>query len=137
MIDSHAHLTYKGLREDMDGVVDRARAAGLTAIITVGVDPEDSRQAVSAAGRYHDVYAAIGCHPHDVARFDETQLDDLAGLASEGKVVAWGETGLDFYRDYAPRDLQRKWFKAQAATARELGLTIPRALLVRADSVIQ
>ena len=124
MIDSHAHLTYKGLREDMDGVVDRARAAGLTAIITVGVDPEDSRQAVSAAGRYHDVYASIGCHPHDVARFDETQLDDLAGLASEGKVVAWGETGLDFYRDYAPRDLQRKWFKAQAATARELGLPL-------------
>lgn len=124
MIDSHAHLTYKGLREEMDAVVGRARDAGLTGIVTVGVNVADSFEAVKAAGKYGDVWAVIGVHPHDVEKLKQSDIDRLAGLAKEEKVVGWGETGLDFFRDYAPRDLQRKWFRAQAAAARELGLPL-------------
>lgn len=124
MIDSHCHLTYKGLREEMDAVVARARAAGVTGFITVGVDPEDSKAAVAAAGKYPDVWATVGCHPHDAESMSEKKLSELVELAANPRVVGWGEAGLDFYRDLSPRDVQLKWFRAQAAAARELGLPL-------------
>lgn len=124
LLDSHAHLTYKGLRERMDEVVRASREAGVTGIVTVGVDKEDSVAAVEAANRYPDVWAVVGCHPHDVAGLTQADLDDLATLAKSPKVVGWGEAGLDYYRDLSPRDLQRKWFRAQAALARELDLPL-------------
>lgn len=124
MIDSHCHLTYKGLREEMDAVVGRARAAGVTGFITVGVDPADSVAAVEAARKYPDVWATVGCHPHDASEMTDRALSDMAALAKDPKVVAWGEAGLDFFRDLSPREAQRKWFRAQAATARELGLPL-------------
>ncbi len=124
IVDTHAHLTFPGLREEEEAVLARAREAGVGAIITVGVDPEDSRRAVELARRRPEVWATVGVHPHDTAELREAVLDELADLARDPRVVAWGETGLDYYRDHSPRDLQRKWFRAQAARARELGLPL-------------
>jgi len=124
IVDTHAHLTYQGLREDVGGVLARAREAGVGAVITVGTDPADSRAAVALAEATEGVWATVGVHPHDAAGLVDAELDDLAALAASPKVVAWGEVGLDFYRDRSPRDVQRRWFREQVARARALGLPL-------------
>ncbi|TAL18671.1 YchF/TatD family DNA exonuclease [bacterium] len=124
IVDTHAHLTYKGLVEDVDGVLRRGREAGVGAFITVGVDLPDSRKAVALAQRENDVWAVAGVHPHDTVAMTEATLDDLSTLAKSERVVGWGETGLDFFRDHSPRETQKKWFRAQAARAREIGLPL-------------
>lgn len=124
IVDTHAHLTFEGLREDVEGVLERARAAGVTTVVTVGTDPEDSRSAVALAQRFANVWATVGVHPHDAAGMTDARLDELAELARNPKVVAWGEAGLDYFRDRSPRDVQRKWFARQAALARELELPL-------------
>ena len=124
IVDTHAHLTFEGLREDVPGVLRRAREAGVGAVITVGVDPTDSRAAVALAQAHDGVWATVGVHPHDAAGLTAGVLDDLADLARSPKVVAWGETGLDFYRDRSPREVQRRWFREQVVRARELGLPV-------------
>ncbi len=124
IVDTHAHLTFDGLREDVGGVLDRARAAGVHGVITVGVDPVDSRAAVDLARRTPGVWATVGVHPHDVAGLTGAVLDGLADLARDDVVVAWGEIGLDFFRDRAPRDDQRRWFAEQLGRARALDLPV-------------
>jgi TatD DNase family protein len=111
LIDTHAHLD--ALDDDPAAVVARARAAGVTRILTVGMTG-----AISLAERFDDVFAIVGIHPHDAAGGD---LDDVRRLHAHPKAVAVGETGLDWYRDYAPRDAQRRVFAAQLELADELG----------------
>ncbi|GAB4253904.1 TatD family hydrolase [Deferrisoma sp.] len=124
IVDTHAHLTLEGLRDDLVGVLDRARRAGVGAIITVGIDPDDSRAAVELAERTPGVWATVGVHPHDAAQVTEADLDVLADLARSEAVVAWGEIGLDYFRDRSPRDLQQRRFRDQLRRARELGLPV-------------
>jgi TatD DNase family protein len=124
IVDTHAHLTFPELRSELDVVLARAREAGVGAIITVGTDPADSRAAVKLAGRTEGVWATVGVHPHEAAALSEAVLDDLAALAASPKVVAWGEIGLDYYRDRSPREDQRRWFRAQVARARALSLPV-------------
>lgn len=124
IVDTHAHLTFPELRGELGTVLARARAAGVGAIITVGTDPADSRAAVELAESVEGVWATVGVHPHDAAGLTEATLDDLADLARRPRVVAWGEIGLDFYRDRSPREEQRRWFREQVARARELGLPV-------------
>lgn len=124
IVDTHAHLTLGELVEDRAAVLARARAAGVGAIITVGIDPEDSRAAVALAEAREDVWATVGVHPHDAEGLAAADLDDLADLARAPKVVAWGEIGLDFFRNRSPRETQVRWFREQAARARELDLPV-------------
>ncbi len=124
LVDTHAHLTLEGLGDDLDGVLARARGAGVTAVITVGIDPADSRAAVALAEARDEVWATVGVHPHDAAAVSLADLDDLAALAASPKVVAWGEVGLDFYRNRSPRAVQERWFREQVVRARELGLPV-------------
>jgi TatD DNase family protein len=124
IIDTHAHLTYKGLREDTEQIVARALEAGVGRIITVGIGVEDSEQAVATAHRFDNVWATVGVHPHDAASFDDAALARLYELAKDPKVVGWGETGLDYFRDWCPVDAQKKAFCAQAAAARRLDLPL-------------
>lgn len=124
IVDTHAHLTLDGLREDLPGVLGRARDAGVGAIITVGIDADDSRAAVELARASDGVWATVGVHPHDVRELDDAVLDDLAELARADEVVAWGEIGLDFYRNRSPRELQRKWFREQVERAKQLDLPV-------------
>jgi len=121
LIDTHAHLDFPRFDADRPAAIERARAAGVVAIVNVGTDLASSRQAVSLAEQYGTVYAAVGMHPHDAIKLDGATLAQLRGLAQAPKVVAVGEIGLDYYRDRSPRDVQRRAFQAQLAWAAKLG----------------
>ena len=119
MIDSHTHLD---LCEPPDAeLVAAADAAGVTRILTVGIDGASCRAALAAAEAFPQVYAAIGRHPNAARGFDDADLAELRALAAHERCVAIGETGLDFYRDGAPREDQQRAFAAQIALARETG----------------
>jgi TatD DNase family protein len=124
LIDSHAHLEMKEFDRDRDEVVERARQAGIEAIVTVGTNLDDCVKAVSLAERYREVYAAVGIHPHDVKEINDKTYGLLKELAGHEKVVAYGEIGLDFYRDRSPRDTQIRCFGEQLDVAAELGLPV-------------
>ena len=118
MIDTHAHLTSL---EDADEAVGRAAEAGVTRILTVGTNVDDCRRALSLAERHEGVFAILGIHPHDAGTATEEDLATLGELLAHPKAVAVGETGLDWFRDYAPRDDQRRLFAAELELASELG----------------
>lgn len=124
MIDSHAHLTSEKYRDDIDDVLERASECGISAIICVGFDLQSSRQSVELAEKYPMVFAAVGIHPHDAASLNEKTIGDLEDLCNSNKVVAVGETGLDFYRNLSPRDSQEKAFIEQIALAKRKDLPL-------------
>jgi TatD DNase family protein len=124
MIDSHAHLTFKQYRTDLDDVLKRAREAGVRAIITVGCDLASSEAGVRLSRLHSDVYAVVGVHPHDAKTVDAAVLDRLETLAGDPRVVAIGEMGLDYYRDLSPRHVQEKAFRDQIALANKKGLPV-------------
>jgi TatD DNase family protein len=119
VIDSHTHLEF--CEPPDEELVARAAAAGVTRIVTVGTTAETCRAALAAAEQFDSVYAAIGRHPNSATGFSDDDVADLRGLAAHEKCVAIGETGLDYYRDYAPRADQERAFHAQIELARELG----------------
>lgn len=122
LIDSHTHLDSKDFDADREDVIARARAAGISAFITIGAGggTASAARAVQLAESHSDIWATVGVHPHDSAT-PLSEIETLRRLAAHPRVVAIGETGLDFYRDWAPRDLQEQWFAAQIALAREVG----------------
>ncbi len=124
LIDSHAHLDFPQFDADRETVIERARGAGVVAVLNVGTDLESSRAAVALAKRYDFIYAAVGVHPHDAKTVTPATLDQLRELARHPKVVAIGEIGLDYYRDLSPRPAQRRAFAQQLALAAELGLPV-------------
>ena len=119
MIDSHTHLS-SCVPEDAE-LVAAAEAAGVTRILTVGMDPDTCRQALAAAEAFPQVHAAIGRHPNSATGFDDADLADLRALVAHPRCLAIGETGLDYYRDTAPRADQERAFHAQIELARETG----------------
>src|SRR3984957_4960588 len=119
MIDSHTHLH---LCEPSDSeLVEAAATEGGTRMVTVGTDGTSCRSALAAAEWFPQVYAAIGRHPNSATGFDDADLAELEALAAHEKCLAIGETGLDYYRDYAPADDQRRAFEAQIQLARSTG----------------
>jgi TatD DNase family protein len=118
VIDTHAHLTAL---DDPDEAVGRAAEAGVTRILTVGIDVEDCRNALSLAERHDGVFAVLGIHPHEAGTATDADLAELRELLGHPKAVAVGETGLDWFRDYAPHDSQRRLFAAELELASELG----------------
>jgi TatD DNase family protein len=121
LVDTHAHLDFSKFDGDRSAVLSRAWAAGLVAIVTIGVDLPSSEQAVALAEAHDGVYATVGMHPHDAKALDGDVLARFRELGRHEKVVAVGEIGLDFYRDLSPRDVQRRAFQAQLAWAARLG----------------
>lgn len=128
VIDSHCHIDGEQFDADRDEVVQRAKDAGVKAMLNVGTgDPhsDDFRRAVETAQKYENVFASVGVHPHDAKLYDDTAEDHLIELVnSSKKVIAWGEIGLDFYYDHSPRDVQISVFRRQMKKAKELGLPI-------------
>jgi len=124
LIDTHCHLTFEPLAGDVPGVVERSRTAGVTSWITVGTTLEDSRRAIELAGLYENMYAAIGIHPHEAKNGDAAALAELKHLAKQGKVVAIGETGLDFHYNFSRQPDQARVFVAHLEIARELDLPV-------------
>jgi TatD DNase family protein len=120
LIDTHAHLDFAKFDADRDDVIDRAKRAGVAAIVNVGTDLASSRRAVELAAQHDMIYAAVGMHPHDAKKLDGTTLAELRDLAHQPNVVAVGEIGLDYFRDLSPRDTQRRAFQAQLAWAAKL-----------------
>jgi TatD DNase family protein len=119
VIDSHTHLDFC---EPPDSeLVAAASAAGVTRILTIGTSGASCRAALAAAEDFPQVYAAIGRHPNEATGFDDADLAELEALAAHPKCVAIGETGLDYYRDRAPRPDQERAFHAQIELARETG----------------
>ncbi len=119
MIDAHTHLE---LCQPSDAeLVSAAAEAGVTRILTIGTDGASCRAALAAAEDFPQVYAAIGRHPNSASGFDDADLAELYALAAHEKCVAIGETGLDYYRDYAPRADQERAFHCQIELARATG----------------
>jgi TatD DNase family protein len=120
--DSHTHMDIMGL--PVDGVLAAARAVGIGRVVNVGCDVPSSRWSVSCASEYADVFAAVAIHPNEtgaVYREREPVLVAIEALAREPKVVAIGETGLDYYRDRSAREVQQAWFRAHIEIARRTG----------------
>jgi len=110
--------------KDRTEVIARAQDSGVSTIITVGVDQGSSEQAIKLAESYSGVFAAVGFHPHNVAGVSKLDVASLAQLAGHPRVVAIGEVGLDFYRDYSPREAQLRVLKWQLQLAAKLGLPV-------------
>ncbi|HEY2766742.1 MAG TPA: TatD family hydrolase [Solirubrobacteraceae bacterium] len=119
MIDSHTHLD--SCEPPNAELVAAAVRAGVKRILTVGMDGASCRTALAAAEAFPQVYAAVGRHPNNATGFDDADLAELRALAAHERCAAIGETGLDFYRDYAPRADQERAFAAQIQLAREVG----------------
>jgi len=124
LVDSHSHISMRQFDKDRDQVMARARDAGVVAIIDVGLDLESSRAAIGLAERYAGVFATVGFHPHSASQMKDDDVDRLAELAQHPRVVAIGETGLDFYRNRSPREAQITAFKRQLELAHRLGLPV-------------
>ena len=119
MTDTHAHLD--ACEEPADELVARAREAGVGRIVSVGSGLDSCRETLAIAARHDGVFAALGVHPHQAAEPDAERLGELRDLLRDDAAVAVGETGLDYYRDYAPRDRQLALFERQLELAAELG----------------
>jgi TatD DNase family protein len=122
--DSHCHLNYKGLVEDQQGVLARARAAGVGAMLNISTRESEWDDVIGVAELESDVWASVGIHPHEADSHPDVQTATLVGKAAHRRVVGIGESGLDFYYDHSDRDRQRASFRAHIAAARETGLPI-------------
>jgi TatD DNase family protein len=122
LVDTHAHLDL--LEGDVADALERASAAGVTGIITIGIDVPSSRRAVELAHTFPQVRAVVGMHPHDALDLDDAALRELRRLAADPRVVGIGETGLDFYRNLSPRIEQERAFRSLLDLARELPLPV-------------
>jgi TatD DNase family protein len=126
LIDSHAHIQGKEYAGEADAVIARARDAAVEKIIVVGGagDMSSNTEAIALVTRFDDLYATVGMHPHDAKDVTEDELRTLRQLISCPKVIAVGETGLDYYYDYSPRDVQRRVFSQFIRIACDSGLPI-------------
>ncbi|MFC2059868.1 TatD family hydrolase [Chloroflexota bacterium] len=123
-MDTHAHLTSSAFDADRDESIARAQEAGLSTIINIGVDLESSQKAVSLAEEYPQVLAATGFHPHEATGVQRADIVRIAEMANHPRVVAIGEVGLDYYRDYSPRQAQLQVLEWQLDLAVELNLPV-------------
>lgn len=127
LIDSHAHIDFKGYDEDRDACVLRAREAGVQIIVNVGngdIREGSHEKAQQIADAYPFIYTTVGVHPHDASLYSDELERRLLELAKHPKVIAWGECGLDYYYDHSPRDVQRRVFIRQLELAKRLSLPV-------------
>ena len=131
LIDSHAHLDVDLAEEDLLGVLERARAVGLKAIVNIGGGDglEYARYAISVADRFDDVFATVGLHPHDAKNNSPEMMAEMRAMCAHPKVMAVGEVGLDFHYDNSPRETQRSVFREYIRLA--LDVNLPLSLHIR------
>lgn len=126
LIDSHCHLDMADFAEDRASVLERAKAAGVTTMVTIGAGgpPECNHAAIELAERHEGIFATVGIHPHDASIADDAILRVIRELATHEKVVAVGETGLDYHYDHSPRPQQQNAFRRFIVLAREVSLPL-------------
>lgn len=134
-IDSHCHLDR--LEDPVEEILQRAGAAGVQGVITIGTDLPSSNRAIEFAGRHKQVWATVGVHPHDAETFDSSTAAEVERLAASERVVAIGEVGMDFFRDHAEPAAQQAAFAAQIDIAKRLGLPLVMHIREAFDAVIQ
>ncbi len=125
-IDSHCHLDMDSYVEDLEAVLERARCHGVQSIITIGIDEKSSRRAVELAKTFPMLKATVGIHPHDVNKIHSSTLQNLESLIEENRdyIVAYGEIGLDYARNYSEPKMQQRAFKTQLQLAKDLQLPV-------------
>lgn len=119
LIDTHCHIQFKPLNRDIKAVIHRAHEAGVAKMIVVGCDLESTQEAIKIAENNDGLFAAVGFHPHDAKKMTDQIWSELCKLAKHEKVVAIGETGLDYYRDFSPHDAQKELFIKHIDLAKE------------------
>ncbi len=124
LIDSHCHLEYKGLVEDQSGVLARAREAGVGGFLSISTRQREWDQVIATAERESDVWASVGIHPHEADGHADLGEAALLAAAAHPKVIAIGETGLDYYYDHSDRETQKALFRRHISVARQTGLPI-------------
>ena len=124
LADSHCHLNYKGMAERQGEILDRARGAGVTAMLNISTRESEWDDVVATAEREPDVWASIGIHPHEADQHPHVDTARLVARAAHPRVVGIGESGLDYFYDHSDRDRQQASFRAHIAASRETGLPI-------------
>jgi TatD DNase family protein len=124
LIDSHAHLEMPDFKRDLEQVIQRAKESGVGYVFTVGTEKKDWKRALEIANSHPSIYAILGVHPHNAKEIDDQTYPTLRENCRNGKVKAYGEIGLDFFRNLSPRDIQLRRFREQIGLAKELGLPI-------------
>lgn len=123
-VDSHAHLFAKDFEHDLEDVLQRARDAGITAIVNPGTDLETSLRSIELADAHEMIYACVGVHPHEASKADDRTLERIEELSRHPKVVAIGEIGLDYHYDFSPPERQREIFALQIELAQRCNLPV-------------
>jgi TatD DNase family protein len=124
LIDSHCHLEYKGLVEDQQGVLARAREAGISGFLNISTRQREWDQVIATAARESDVWASVGIHPHEADGHADLGEAALIAASQHPKVIAIGETGLDYYYEHSQRETQQALFRTHIAVARSTGLPL-------------
>lgn len=124
LIDSHCHLEYKGLVEDQQGVLSRAREAGIGGFLNISTRKSEWDQVVGTANRENDVWASVGIHPHEADAHAELDVMALREATENADVIGIGETGLDYYYEHSDRETQQRLFRLHIGVARETGLPL-------------
>jgi TatD DNase family protein len=124
LVDSHCHLDFPDFASELDDVVARARAAGVSRIVTISTRVKKHAQVLAIAEKFPDVFCSVGTHPHNAQEEADITAQDLIERAKHPKVVAIGEAGLDYHYDKSPRDVQEKSFREHIAAARVTGLPL-------------
>ncbi|MCK0197807.1 TatD family hydrolase [Ancylobacter sp. 6x-1] len=124
VVDSHCHLDFPDFASEIDAVVERARAAGVGRMVTIGTRIRRAAEQYALAERFDDVFCSVGTHPHNAGEEADVPLADLLAAADHPKVVAIGEAGLDYHYDNAPRDAQAAGFRMHIEAARRMGLPL-------------
>src|SRR5579862_9694263 len=126
LIDSHAHIDFPQFDEDRAAMLERTRAAGVSALLAIGTGPgpEKLDSAIPFAEQHDWIWATVGIHPHEAAKVTDANFSTLESLAKHARVIAWGEIGLDYHYDFSPRDVQEFVFRRQLASARAAKLPV-------------
>ena|SRR5690242_1682299 len=124
LVDSHCHLDFPDFSAELDAILARARASGISRIVTISTRVKKHAQVLAIAEAYPDVFCSVGTHPHHAAKEPDVDAKLLVGIAKHPKVVAIGEAGLDYYYDNSPRDVQAASLRQHIAAARQTGLPL-------------
>jgi TatD DNase family protein len=124
LVDSHCHLDFPDFADDLDALLERAAAAGVGLMVSIGTKLSQFDKVLAVAERYPQVYCTVGIHPHEAATEAKTDAAQLIALAAHPKVIGFGETGLDYFYDHSPREQQRAAFRSHIQAARETGLPV-------------
>jgi len=124
IVDSHCHLNYKGIREQQDAVIDRARAAGVGCMLSINTKLREYDEIVAIIDKHADIFGTVGIHPHEAESEPDVAVQALTERAAHPKIVGIGETGLDYFYDNAPRDMQLVNFRGHIEASRQTGLPV-------------